>query len=103
MRPPLEYGDNFPVPAGSWDPRVPWRFPNREGRARSSTPWAFLLPWIMLGVGLTLGVLWMNWRELYSSPGKGTAPALEEYPSGPQGSAQTPGPTRTAKPKSRLV
>ncbi len=61
MREPLEYGDNFPVPAsGSWDPTVPWRFPRREIHLRTPSPLARILPWITLGLGLTLGVLWVN-------------------------------------------
>ena len=63
MKIPLEYGDNFPVPPGSWNPAVPWRFPKEEelrGRPRLLT---LLLPWVALGVGVTLGVLWMSWRS----------------------------------------
>lgn len=63
MRVPFEYGDNFPVPRGSsWDPAVPWRFP-RQGRAvRLQAPslLARVMPWLTLGLGLTLGVLWMR-------------------------------------------
>ncbi len=59
---PLEYGDNFPVPSGSWDPTVPWRFPHHQVRLRTPSLIDQILPWLMLGVGMTLGVLWMSWR-----------------------------------------
>ena len=62
MRPPLEYGDNFPVPPGSWNPAVPWRFPNTEFKLRRLSALSVLLPWLTLGLGMTLGILWMNWR-----------------------------------------
>ena len=62
VRPPLEYGDNFPVTAESWDPAVPWRFPRNEVYFRRPFLFSRLLPWITLGLGVTLGVLWMSWR-----------------------------------------
>lgn len=62
MRPPLEYGDNFPVTAASWDPAVPWRFPREEAYFRRPSLFSRALPWITLGLGVTLGVLWMSWR-----------------------------------------
>jgi hypothetical protein len=62
VRPPLEYGDNFPVAAESWDPTVPWRFPRSEGYFRRPSRFSRALPWITLGLGVTLGVLWMSWR-----------------------------------------
>ena len=58
MRIPLEYGDNFPVLPGSWNPAVPWRFP----RQRSFRSRPVILPWITLGLGIVLGVLWMSRR-----------------------------------------
>ena len=62
-RVPIEYGDNFPVTrAESWNPTVPWRFPNHEVQPKRSAI-AQLLPWLMLGLGMTLGILWMSWRE----------------------------------------
>lgn len=62
MRPPLEYGDNFPVPASqSWDPTVPWRFPRLEIPGRYNGGWRWVFPWITLGLGVSLGVLWMSW------------------------------------------
>ncbi|GEM_PF-3242994 len=61
-RTPLEYGDNFPVPFGSWDPTVPWRFPKHEVRLKGPSLLGQILPWIMLGLGVTLGVLWMSWH-----------------------------------------
>lgn len=63
MRAPLEYGDNFPVPSGLWDPRVPWRFPNGEEPLRRPSLLGHLMPWVMLGLGMTLGVLWMSGSE----------------------------------------
>lgn len=62
MKPPLEYGDNFPVPTGFWNPAEPWRFPKHEVIVRRRGPLSYALPWITLGLGLTLGVLWMSWR-----------------------------------------
>ena len=62
MRPPLEYGDNFPVAAGQWNPAEPWRFPKHEVIVRRRGPLSYVLPWITLGLGLTVGILWMAWR-----------------------------------------
>ena len=62
MRPPLEYGDNFPVTAASWDPSLPWRFPRSDGYFRRPSLFVRALPWITLGLGVTLGVLWMSWK-----------------------------------------
>ncbi len=60
MRIPLEYGDNFPVPTGGWSPAVPWRFPKPE-KVRGISGWIpRILPWLTLGLGMTLGVLWMK-------------------------------------------
>lgn len=75
MRPPLEYGDNFPVTAGSWDPSLPWRFPRSEGYFRQPSLLVRALPWITLGLGVTLGVLWMSWRT--ELPDRGPQPGLE--------------------------
>lgn len=63
MRPPLEYGDNFPVPPrGVWNPRVPWRFPHHELFAkRKSSKLGRIFPWITLGLGVSLGMLGMSW------------------------------------------
>ncbi|MBI3615588.1 MAG: hypothetical protein HY211_03615 [Candidatus Omnitrophica bacterium] len=73
---PLEYGDNFPVPAaGSWNPTVPWRFPRHQ--VRSSSLKGRLLPWVMLGLGVTLGVLWMCcWRVVPSAGEVGSLKGL---------------------------
>ncbi len=62
MRAPLEYGDNFPVASGSWDPTLPWRFPRNEAHLRRQSLMSRVLPWVTLGLGVTLGVLWMSWR-----------------------------------------
>ena len=62
MKPPLEYGDNFPVPTGHWNPAEPWRFPKHEILLSRPGPLSYALPWITLGLGVTLGILWMNWR-----------------------------------------
>lgn len=63
MRIPLEYGDNFPVPTtGSWDPTVPWRFPKHKVELKRPSTLSRLLPWLMLGLGVTLGVLLVSWR-----------------------------------------
>lgn len=62
MRAPLEYGDNFPV-TGIWDPTVPWRFPQHIVRPKSVFgSFTQILPWLMLGVGVMVGVLWLSWR-----------------------------------------
>ncbi len=68
-RAPIEYGDNFPVPSGAWDPTVPWRFPKYEERFRSSSWIGRILPWMMLGFGVGLGILWMSWRVETPTPG----------------------------------
>lgn len=74
MRPPLEYGDNFPVTAGSWNPAVPWRFPRSEGGFRRRSLRDRVLPWITLGLGVTLGVLWMSWRMELPARGSRSGP-----------------------------
>ena len=78
MRPPLEYGDNFPVPTGSMNPAEPLRFPKHEILVRRPSLLSSILPWITLGVGVTVGILWMSWRLDQTSsrprgllPGKG--------------------------------
>ena len=62
MRPPLEYGDNFPVPTGVWNPAEPWRFPRHELLPSRQGLLSRALPWITLGLGISLGILWMSWR-----------------------------------------
>lgn len=62
MRPPLEYGDNFPVPTGVWNPAEPWRFPRHEFLPPRQGLLNWALPWITLGLGISLGILWMSWR-----------------------------------------
>lgn len=62
MRPPLEYGDNFPVPTGVWNPAEPWRFPRHELLPSRRGLLSRALPWITLGLGISLGILWMSWR-----------------------------------------
>lgn len=61
MRAPLEYGDNFPVPSGSWSPSVPWRFPKLEPQLTRTSGLRQILPWLMLVVGVSLGILLMSW------------------------------------------
>ena len=85
MRAPLEYGDNFPVPMGRRNPAEPWRFPSHEGFSSRRGLLRYALPWITLGLGVTLGILWMNWRlglvETRSKadlPGKMSGPRQEE-------------------------
>ncbi len=70
---PLEYGDNFPVTQRSWNPTVPWRFPKYQ--VRSSSLLNQLLPWVMLGLGVTLGVLWMYLKAV---PPSGAEDDLKE-------------------------
>lgn len=74
MRPPLEYGDNFPVTTGSWNPTIPWRFPGNEGAFRRRSVLDRVLPWITLGLGVTLGVLWMSWRMELPARGSQAGP-----------------------------
>jgi hypothetical protein len=62
MKAPLDYGDNFPVTSGSWDPTVPWRFPNQTIRLKQPSLFQSVLPWLMLGVGVALGVVLMGWK-----------------------------------------
>ena len=62
VRPPLEYGDNFPVPTGVWNPAEPWRFPRHEFLPSHQGFLTLALPWITLGLGISLGILWMSWR-----------------------------------------
>ena len=85
MRTPLEYGDNFPVPLGRWNPAEPWKFPRYEILPYRHGLLGYVLPWITLGLGVTLGILWMNWRfglvETHSKtdlPGKMSEPKQEE-------------------------
>ena len=60
MRAPLELGDNFPV--ASWSPTIPWRFPRNELFLKKRSFLHGLLPWVTLGLGVTLGILWMTWK-----------------------------------------
>lgn len=89
MKPPLEYGDNFPVPPGFWNPAEPWRFPKHEVIVRRRGLWGYALPWFTLGLGLTLGILWMSWRvDVEGKPPaavnpEALRPASEPAPAGP--------------------
>lgn len=77
MRPPLEYGDNFPVPTGVWNPAEPWRFPRHELLPSRQGFLNRALPWITLGLGISLGILWMSWRtELVGMKPNGDGEAL---------------------------
>ncbi len=61
--PPMDYGDNFPVTTGIWDPAVPWRFPHHTPvRLKAPSLLHQMLPWIMLCLGVALGILLMSWR-----------------------------------------
>ena len=71
MRIPIEYGDNFPVPPGSWDPSVPWRFPRERIQLREPSLLSQGLPWIMLVVGGILGMFCMSWALGVLEEGKG--------------------------------
>ena len=95
MRAPLEYGDNFPVAAGSWDPTVPWRFPRTEPYLQRRSLLSRALPWITLGVGVTLGVLWMSWQM--DLPGKGTQETQDIHAGIRQGELLLAPPTVPAK------
>ena len=61
MKTPLEYGDNFPVPAGAWDPSEPWRFPNHGSIRRKPGLFKVILPWLTLGLGLSVGFFLSHW------------------------------------------
>jgi len=82
---PLDYGDNFPVPQGVWNPTVPWRFPKYQIQRPSLL--SQMLPWMMLGLGMTLGVLWMCWRGV---PSPGETDELRELSDGKTGAAVMP-------------
>jgi len=68
VRIPLEYGDNFPVPTGSWNPAEPWRFPKHEVILPQRNVLSYVLPWITLGLGVSLGILWMGLRAELVKP-----------------------------------
>ncbi|MBI3332734.1 MAG: hypothetical protein HYZ93_01420 [Candidatus Omnitrophica bacterium] len=63
MRVPLEYGDNFPILSDSWNPAIPWRFPKVGGKGKGRSLLGRIFPWVMLGVGVAVGILWMSWRQ----------------------------------------
>ncbi len=71
MRTPLEYGDNFPVPFGSWDPGVPWRFPHQKVHLKRPGLLGQIFPWFMLVAGIAVGVVWMSWHVEEGISGKG--------------------------------
>ena len=73
--PPADYGDNFPVPAGSWDPAVPWRFPKHAIELKQLSLLQRALPWLMLGLGVALGILLMGWRFGLPTANAAAAPA----------------------------
>jgi len=89
MRPPLEYGDNFPVPTGVWNPAEPWRFPRHELLPSRQGLLNRALPWITLGLGISLGILWMSWRtELVSMKPNGYVEVFQTPSRVPGGSVQ---------------
>ncbi len=95
---PLEYGDNFPVLTGSWNPTMPWRFPKYEVRPRSF--FGTFLPWMMLGLGLLLGIFWMSRKDL-PVPGGAASPGIGQEGSFllPLGPSAHPAPTQAAPKK----
>lgn len=109
MRIPLEYGDNFPVPAGSWDPRFPWRFPQVSQKRFSVGLLRELLPWIMLGVGITIGLAFSvrlsNAGDLPGVQGipKGGSSPRVEIPTAAHPTQMTPPRTQPIKARSRLA
>jgi len=80
VKAPIEYGDNFPVvpSAESWDPTVPWRFPQHEIRLKPISWLQRALPWLMLLVGMGVGILWMSWHAPISMVGKSMDSAIGE-------------------------
>ena len=101
MRVPLEYGDNFPVPAGSWDPRVPWRFPRSADHKRSGGLVRELLPWVMLAVGMTLGVIF-SWR-LGGASAAPSAPEISHQATAPRVQIPTVSHPSQANPHARPI
>ena len=95
MRIPLEYGDNFPVLTGGWNPAVPWRFPKHGILPRRRGWFSRILPWLTLGLGMTLGILWMNWFAESPAPSQ-TSTGVEKT------GIVRPEPVRTA-PVSRPI
>ncbi len=91
MKAPIEYGDNFPVvPSESWNPAVPWRFPQHEIRLKPASRLQQVLPWIMLVVGVVLGVLWMSWHAPISLVGKSMDTPSKGLGGGAPGAALSP-------------
>lgn len=78
MRIPLEYGDNFPVLTGGWNPAVPWKFPQHGIDPRRRGWFSRLLPWLTLGLGMTLGILWMKGFEGPPAPASSQVPPAME-------------------------
>lgn len=110
MRPPLEYGDNFPVAAGSWNPTVPWRFPRNEPHLGRRSLFSRALPWITLGLGVTMGMLWMSWRMDLPERGARGTPEIrsgvrqgELVPARPAVPAKAVPAGRTYLPRSRVA
>lgn len=99
-RPPFEYGDNFPVPTGTWNPAVPWRFPHHEIQIRRPSPFSVALPWVTLGLGVTLGILWMTWRFDGTAPAPVSSPEAGRSEVGltPQNPAPVQAPAATGMP-----
>ncbi len=67
MKPPIEYGDNFPVLTSTWNPTEPWRFPSQQPPARKTGLLKVILPWLTLGLGLSVGFL-LSHCTIGSSP-----------------------------------
>lgn len=104
MRTPLEYGDNFPVPTGSWDPRVPWRFPRTHIRRFSFGSLSEALPWIMLALGVTLGVVMGTYRgEVFQPPQEGIFPKEVPRAQIPMRPADMVPRNQAIRPRSRLA
>ena len=93
----------------SWNPTVPWRFPSHEVQPNRSAI-AQLLPWLMLGLGMTLGILWMSWRQAPLGPMDGLQGFLPDeksqqmvLPPASQSPSPAGHPKRSYRLKSRLA
>ena len=102
MRTPVDYGDNFPVPFESWSPSMPWSFPQYQVSLRKVSLARQIVPWLMLGIGIAVGIGWMNWKmtgegmrsanmgfvdsqklgeqSIRVSPSRGAQPSLKKNP-----------------------
>ena len=89
MRTQVDYGDNFPVPFESWNPTVPWRFPQYQVSLKKTPFLSRIFPWLMLGVGLAAGIGWMSGR-VSRNPSSGAAGFMESQKPGQELNTSSP-------------